>query len=30
VIAQFDPRFMARWVPLAYLVGVALLIVVLV
>jgi rod shape determining protein RodA len=28
VIAQFDPRFMARWVPLAYLVGVALLIVV--
>ncbi|MBP3063118.1 cell elongation-specific peptidoglycan biosynthesis regulator RodA [Ectopseudomonas chengduensis] len=28
VIAQFDPRFMARWVPLAYVVGVALLIVV--
>ncbi|TRO42596.1 rod shape-determining protein RodA [Pseudomonas sp. ALS1279] len=28
VIAQFDPRFMARWVPLAYLVGVALLVVV--
>ncbi|ERH49882.1 rod shape-determining protein RodA [Pseudomonas sp. MDMC224] len=28
VIAQFDPRFMARWVPLAYLAGVALLIVV--
>lgn len=27
-IAQFDPRFMARWVPLAYLVGVALLMVV--
>ena len=25
VIAQFDPRFMARWVPLAYVVGVALL-----
>lgn len=28
VIAQFDPRFMARWVPLAYVAGVALLIVV--
>ena len=28
VIAQFDPRFMARWVPLAYLMGVALLVVV--
>lgn len=28
VIAQFDPRFMARWVPLAYLIGVALLAVV--
>lgn len=28
VIAQFDPRFMARWVPLAYLMGVALLTVV--
>ena len=28
VIAEFDPRFMARWVPLAYLVGVALLVVV--
>ncbi|WP_457977989.1 rod shape-determining protein RodA [Ectopseudomonas composti] len=28
VIAQFDPRFMARWVPLAYVVGVALLMVV--
>ncbi|EZH84392.1 cell elongation-specific peptidoglycan biosynthesis regulator RodA [Ectopseudomonas composti] len=27
-IAQFDPRFMARWVPLAYVVGVALLMVV--
>ncbi|MBZ9664589.1 rod shape-determining protein RodA [Pseudomonas sp. LMG 31766] len=26
VIAQFDPRFMARWVPLAYVAGVALLI----
>ena len=26
VIAQFDPRFMARWVPLAYLVGLGLLI----
>lgn len=25
VIAQFEPRFMARWVPLAYLVGVGLL-----
>ena len=25
VIAQFDPRFMARWVPLAYVAGVALL-----
>ncbi len=25
VIAQFNPRFMARWVPLAYLVGVGLL-----
>ncbi|MDH4570530.1 rod shape-determining protein RodA [Pseudomonas sp. BN414] len=25
VIAQFEPRFMARWVPLAYVVGVALL-----
>jgi rod shape determining protein RodA len=28
VIAQFDPRFMARWVPLAYVAGVALLMVV--
>jgi rod shape determining protein RodA len=28
VIAQFDPRFMARWVPLAYVIGVALLTVV--
>lgn len=28
VIAQFEPRFMARWVPLAYLVGVGLLTVV--
>lgn len=28
VIAQFEPRFMARWVPLAYLGGVALLVVV--
>ncbi|TRO23628.1 rod shape-determining protein RodA [Ectopseudomonas mendocina] len=28
VIAQFDPRFMARWVPLAYVIGVALLMVV--
>ncbi|XLY87530.1 rod shape-determining protein RodA [Ectopseudomonas mendocina] len=28
VIAQFDPRFMARWVPLAYVMGVALLMVV--
>lgn len=28
VIAQFEPRFMARWVPLAYLVGVSLLMVV--
>lgn len=28
VIAQFDPRFMARWVPLAYVVGVVLLTVV--
>ncbi|MBD2835605.1 rod shape-determining protein RodA [Pseudomonas sp. JM0905a] len=28
VIAQFEPRFMARWVPLAYVVGVALLMVV--
>ena len=28
VIAQFDPRFMARWVPLAYVIGVVLLIVV--
>ncbi|WP_271410579.1 rod shape-determining protein RodA [Pseudomonas sp. Q1-7] len=28
VIAQFEPRFMARWVPLAYLVGVSLLLVV--
>ncbi|ARS50598.1 rod shape-determining protein RodA [Ectopseudomonas mendocina DLHK] len=28
LIAQFDPRFMARWVPLAYLGGVGLLIVV--
>ncbi|BAN46530.1 rod shape-determining protein RodA [Metapseudomonas resinovorans] len=28
VIAQFEPRFMARWVPLAYVVGVALLLVV--
>ncbi|WP_252274868.1 rod shape-determining protein RodA [Pseudomonas subflava] len=28
VIAQFEPRFMARWVPLAYLAGVALLAVV--
>lgn len=27
-IAQFDPRFMARWVPLAYLLGVSLLMVV--
>ncbi len=27
-IAQFDPRFMARWVPLAYVVGVVLLVVV--
>lgn len=27
-IAQFDPRFMARWVPLGYLVGVSLLMVV--
>lgn len=27
-IAQFDPRFMARWVPLAYLAGVGLLLVV--
>ncbi|SIS22932.1 cell elongation-specific peptidoglycan biosynthesis regulator RodA [Aquipseudomonas alcaligenes] len=26
VIAQFEPRFMARWVPLAYLVGVGLLV----
>ena len=26
VIAQFEPRFMARWVPLAYVVGVALLV----
>lgn len=26
IIAQFDPRFMARWVPLAYLAGVGLLI----
>ena len=28
VIAQFDPRFMARWVPLAYVAGVSLLMVV--
>ncbi len=28
IIAQFEPRFMARWVPLAYLVGVGLLTVV--
>ncbi|MFI8738656.1 cell elongation-specific peptidoglycan biosynthesis regulator RodA [Pseudomonas sp. NFACC19-2] len=28
VIAQFDPRFMARWVPLAYVAGVGLLMVV--
>lgn len=28
VIAQFDPRFMARWVPLAYVAGVGLLLVV--
>lgn len=28
VVAQFEPRFMARWVPLAYLGGVALLVVV--
>ncbi|MBT8765406.1 rod shape-determining protein RodA [Pseudomonas boanensis] len=28
VIAQFEPRFMARWVPLAYAVGVSLLLVV--
>ncbi|SDK31031.1 rod shape determining protein RodA [Pseudomonas indica] len=28
VIAQLEPRFMARWVPLAYLVGVGLLVVV--
>lgn len=28
VIAQFEPRFMARWVPLAYVVGVGLLLVV--
>ena len=28
VIAQFEPRFMARWVPLGYLIGVALLVVV--
>ncbi|MDH4656519.1 MULTISPECIES: rod shape-determining protein RodA [unclassified Pseudomonas] len=28
VIAQFEPRFMARWVPLAYVIGVALLVVV--
>ncbi|MDO9618566.1 MAG: rod shape-determining protein RodA [Pseudomonas sp.] len=28
IIAQFEPRFMARWVPLAYLGGVALLVVV--
>lgn len=27
-IAQFDPRFMARWVPLAYVIGVVLLVVV--
>ena len=26
IIAQFEPRFMARWVPLAYLVGVGLLV----
>ena len=26
VIAQFEPRFMARWVPLGYLCGVALLV----
>ncbi|SHL10985.1 cell elongation-specific peptidoglycan biosynthesis regulator RodA [Pseudomonas punonensis] len=28
IIAQFEPRFMARWVPLGYLCGVALLVVV--
>jgi rod shape determining protein RodA len=28
IIAQFDPRFMARWVPLAYVAGVGLLVVV--
>ncbi|MET1078699.1 MAG: rod shape-determining protein RodA [Pseudomonas sp.] len=28
VIAQFEPRFMARWVPLAYVMGLALLVVV--
>lgn len=28
VIAQFEPRFMARWVPLGYVIGVILLIVV--
>jgi rod shape determining protein RodA len=28
IIAQFEPRFMARWVPLAYVIGVALLVVV--
>lgn len=28
VIAQFEPRFMARWVPLGYVVGVVLLMVV--
>jgi len=28
LIAQFEPRFMARWVPLAYLIGVGLLLVV--
>ena len=26
IIAQFEPRFMARWVPLAYLIGVGLLV----
>src|SRR3990167_8014254 len=26
IIAQFDPRFMARWVPLAYVAGVGLLV----
>ncbi|MHB9799146.1 rod shape-determining protein RodA [Pseudomonas sp. MT3] len=28
VLAQFEPRFLARWVPLCYLIGVALLVVV--